>query len=424
MKQSTLSLFDRLTYRLLRAISTILLLILRLRYRFVVTGDAEVRALIEKSPTGVLLLPNHGSLLDGPLLGLYLLKFGPGSPVIAEHWYREKTPVSTLNKMARAISMPSFSHGSNSLTEADTVKCFDTIIHRLDEKVNVMFFPSGRLRQTGREVIGGNSGLYKLLKKRRDFPVVLIRMAGLWGSAFSFAHTGQIPDLGKVVSNGIKMIFRNGIFFAPKRTVTIELEIIPTSELPMDNRIALNLYLEAWYNKPFAHLPGKAEPISSVPYDFWKQAIQANPPVKGQKNRVNQETAVSTMNEQDRAIVEKIAEIARRPVEQIKMTDELGTDLGLDSLDSAGLIAFLEERYQLTYIGTSTIILNNVEGVIAMANRAYEPLISSNLCIVNQEYLNPLWTTGQVSPRELHTDQSLQLNFLSVIQDKESRFFD
>ena len=61
-----------------------------------------------------------------------------------------------------------------------------------------------------------------------DLNVLLVRMNGFWGSDFSWAK-GVAPSFFAHFLKRVLGILANGIFFGPRRTITLEL-----SELPKD----------------------------------------------------------------------------------------------------------------------------------------------------------------------------------------------
>ena len=61
---------------------------------------------------------------------------------------------------------------------------------------NLLFYPSGRLRQQHREEIRAASGTEILVKAVPEARVVLVRVTGLWGSSYSLAFDGRMPSVG------------------------------------------------------------------------------------------------------------------------------------------------------------------------------------------------------------------------------------
>ena len=113
--------------------------------------------------------------------------------------------------------------------------------------------------------------VHDLLQEFPNARVVLIRTTGLWGSRFSRALTGSAPDFWKALSDGIKTILKNGLFFTPRRDVTMEFEEIG-DELPRKGtRLELNRFLDQWYNRYEGGLT--AEPVKLVTYSCFKEEL-------------------------------------------------------------------------------------------------------------------------------------------------------
>ena len=120
----------------------------------------------------------------------------------------------------------------------------------LKKKENFIIYPAGRTKSTGKEILGGASAAHTILSASPHAHVVLIRTTGLWGSSFSrIAHGGRSPNFSAMFKRGIKYIFKNFIFFMPRRKVLIEIEPEPKDFPKSGTRLEINRYLENWYNQ-------------------------------------------------------------------------------------------------------------------------------------------------------------------------------
>ncbi|MFS8563770.1 MAG: hypothetical protein LVR00_05425 [Rhabdochlamydiaceae bacterium] len=145
-------------------------------------------------------------------------KFQPHSLVI-EHFYY-LPGIRYLMELVGAIPIPDMmDRVSNKWKEKKIERLFSDIQEQLREGDNFLIYPAGKLRVSNGEKIGGASLVHNLVQACPDLNIVLIRTTGLWGSRFSKAVSGSRPDFGKVLIEGIKSIFKNGIFFTPKRDV-------------------------------------------------------------------------------------------------------------------------------------------------------------------------------------------------------------
>lgn len=154
-------------------------------------------------------------------------------------------------------------------------KSFEESFRRDSKGENFLIYPSGHLKREGHENIGGNSFIHSILENCPDVQVVLVRTDGLWGSSFSCAFTGDSPDFWKKISCGMKKALKNGIFFMPRRKVTIEFEADPKGFPYKGTRLQLNQFLEEWYNR-YLNEEGKivtSEPLRLVSYSRFSKDL-------------------------------------------------------------------------------------------------------------------------------------------------------
>lgn len=322
---------------------------LSVRYRIRVVGLENIQP-----KGGILFLPNHPAELD-PIIVTTLLwpRFRP-RPLVVEQFFYLKWG-RYLMKLVGALPLPDFNGTVNKWKQRQIEKAFQTVIERLEQKDNFLVYPAGKLKVSAAEIIGGASFVANLIKERPQTSIVLIRTTGLWGSRFSRALTGMTPDFGKMVWEGIKVVFKNGLFLTPRREVLIELQMAP-SDFPLKgSRLEINQYLEKWYN-----MRGP-EPLKLVSDLFWKQSV----PQITAPSQVAAQGKVSVSPELERDVFAMVAKLAHKNTEEIKRELHLARDIGLDSLDVAQIYVFLDEHYQVE--GLVPGQLQTVEDVLRAA---------------------------------------------------------
>ena len=322
---------------------------LKVRYRVKVKGLENLTNDALRKPGGIVFLPNHPSLLDPALIGSLLWKkFRPRS-VATEYIYY--TPwINTLMRIAGGLPIPAFDRSNNSLKIKHGEKTFQKVFKSLRDGDNLLFYPSGQLKQTGVEIIGGSSGCHRILHEVPEANVVLVRTTGFWGSMFSRALIGKTPSIGKVIVEGMKIALKNLIIFTPKRDITIE--FCPAgNDFPFKgSRLEINRYLEDWYNRPFLSEYGEryGEPFKKVSYSRW---CEKYPEVQHVETIDSEEIDLSKVSEKIKTeIIGEIAKMAEMKPEDINPEMNLASDIGLDSLDSATLLLLLEDNYSVSGI--------------------------------------------------------------------------
>ncbi len=326
--------------------------IIAVRYRLVVRGLDKLESSTLPKSGGIIFLPNHPAEIDPVIVTMVLWKKYQAHPLVVENFYYLKG-FHYFQKLVEAIPVPDFNGAVNKWKQKKIEKAFAYISEKLKVKNNFLIYPSGRLKQTGEEILGGASFAHTLVQQNPEANIVLIRTTGLWGSRFSRALTGTTPDFGKVIWEGIKIVFKNLILLTPRREIIIELEPAP-ADLPLQaSRLEFNRYLERWYN-----LQGP-EPLKLVTDCFWKESF---PKVQPQKE-IKGNGAWSIAPETEQEILAKIGQIAHRS--DIQRSQSLDRDLGLDSLDTAQLYTFLEHRFEIEDVALDQ--MNTVEDVLKAA---------------------------------------------------------
>lgn len=319
--------------------------IVSLRYRVTVRGMDKIYSLI-KSDQGILFLPNHTAEID-PVIVMSILgpRFHP-RPLVIEHFYYSPGLKWIMNLIG-ATPVPNDIASGNKWKLKQVEKLFHRVEQLLSNGENFLIYPSGRLKVTGKEEIGGGTLIHHLLQHCPNAKVVLIRTTGLWGSRFSRALTGNVPSFSKKMSEAFKTLLKNGIFFAPRRDVVVEIEIASVN-FPLNGaRLEIVKFLEDWYNR--YPNPGP-EPLKLVSELFWKEQL---PQVSIASRQTASELTPAPINipqEVENKVYAELSKLAGRPAEEITSTMHLSYDLGLDSLDIAELYVFLDEYFDVSSV--------------------------------------------------------------------------
>lgn len=325
---------------------------LAVRYKVEVKGLEKLTPDAFPKKGGILIMPNHPAILVDPVIvGLSVWKQFKPRPVMVEYMFN--TPV--INKMMRYIRglpIPNFSSTSNSIKRKKSDDALKELIDSLKKGENVLIYPAGKTKNSGYEEIGGNSGVHRILQEVPEANVLLVRTTGLWGSSFSRARTGQAARMFPMILEGIKTVFKNLLFFVPKRKVVIELQPAPADFPFHGSRMEINRYLEEWYNKGYNE---EGEPLNLVPYSFWSKE---KPQVAFKSRKALFEVSEKVQNVPlpiQNQIKEEVSRLAKIPVSQITPASSLSSDLGLDSVDISELAGFLHEQFDLKGIPTEEL---------------------------------------------------------------------
>jgi len=385
------------------------------RYRVTIKGLNEINPDVLNKPGGILFLPNHPTVfVDPTLVTLAIWKKYPIRPVIVEYMYY--TPViHALMRFMRALPIPSFAASSNSLKKKRAEKVVEAVMDGLRKKDNFLIYPAGKTKHEAREVIGA-SGVHRILQSVPEANVVLVRTTGLWGSRFSRALTTGHSALGlfETVFWGIKTVLKNLLFFTPRRHVTIE--FVPAgSDFPYQtSRLEMNRYLEKWYNRPDGILPQQGEEpgesLVLVSYSLWKEDL----PQIASKGKGALDVDLSHISpEIQEQVKHKLSEITHLSVDQIRPDMDLVADLGLDSLDSAELIAFLDDQYEVAAVPLHE--LTSVAKLMALAAKQI------SFAEDTEEELKDLSRWEKIPPHqrvEVAAGKTLQEVFLNCCQSR------
>lgn len=344
-------------------------IILSLRYRVKIVGAENLSPEKLTKPGGVLFLPNHPTYFIDPIfVTLATWPKYPIRPMIVEYMYY--TPViNSLMRFMNALPIPNFVTSSNSLKRKKSEQVIQTLIDDLKKGENFLLYPAGKVKHTAYENIGAASGVHRILQEAPEANVVLVRMKGLWGSSFSRAIVSSAPPFFKSILWGLKVVLKNFLFFTPRREIIIEMIPAPADFPYQAPKLELNRYLEKWYNRPDGLTPQKGnEPGDSlvlVSYSMWKEQYLS---IKEEDKPEEVEISVSDIPQPIKEqVIQKIAEMTEYKPETIKPDMNFATDLGMDSLDTAELVAFLQDEFDIS--GVSTSELTTVAKMMGIASK-------------------------------------------------------
>jgi acyl-CoA synthetase (AMP-forming)/AMP-acid ligase II/acyl carrier protein len=310
-------------------------LVLRLRYRVSAVGFTELRNL-----TGpVLVLPNHPAYIDPPIVLTHARLRHPLRPLVYAGTYRLPF-LLPLMKLVRAFEVPDLS-GQSRAAAARTKELIDAVVGRVRAGDSFLIYPSGRLQRGNQELIGSARLVFELVSQCPELTVVLIRTRGVWGSLFSCARAGTLPDLSRVVLEAGGWLLAGLGVFLPRRRVHLHAEVMPRERLPLASREAFNSFLEAWFNEnPATGNQGEEPTFVPFSYLFGPNSVAFKP------------AAVATIDTaaiSPRTIAlvnDLVASFLKRNLEPSEEAAATRLeDLGLDSLDRMELALRIEQQF-------------------------------------------------------------------------------
>lgn len=159
-----------------------------------------------------------------------------------------------LMRITRSVEVPDMQRGKGESIR-NTVRMMNAVIDDVKSGDSFLIYPSGRLQRGSEEFIGGARIVSEIIKRCPRVNVVLVRTTGLWGSMFSCARTGDLPNLGRAFVKSIGWLLAGGLLFVPKREVSLHVEVLDLAGIPGLDRRTLNNFLEDWYNVSGGHTP-------------------------------------------------------------------------------------------------------------------------------------------------------------------------
>lgn len=304
-----------------------------LRYRIRVRGLEHLNGL---SPP-ILLLPNHPGLID-PVLVLTTF-YGRLRPraVLFEGNFPE--PIrSGLVWLLRAVAVPDLSRPTPEAHQR-TQLAIDQIVEGLRRGDNFVLWPSGRAQRDGVERLGSARGLTDILREVPEATVVRLRTQGVWGSMFSMAPIGRLPNLGMCLLKGALLLLGNLLLFMPRRRVEMTLDVVCRTDLPELEWSQINPWFEAWYNS------SGPEPPTFVPYHFLFGPRRFTFPTSTREHESELQPEL-IRPETRQGIATLLSEWIGRPLADHELHPEQPLDdLGLDSLRRMDLALAVQRQF-------------------------------------------------------------------------------
>lgn len=301
--------------------------LLRLRYRIHREGGLPPAG---QGRGGILFLAAHPSLVDPFLLISELHpRFAP--TLVAGRDHAAPAPLRWLARLLGARALPDpMQHGAacREMLNAELM----TLARALTQGRNLLLFPGGRLARQKTEDLADNSVVEAILRQAPGTRVVVVRLAGFWGSRFS-AASGKRPALGLELLKSLGHLWANALFFMPRREVGLvfeEMEALPLSA----GRAAVNQAVEAVLNRD-------ATPRTFVPYLVWKDHAPRTLP----------EPPKPRIDGNPRNVPPQVREAVRKHLQgltgrnDIQESQTLVGDLGLDVLDHRELEVWIQRAY-------------------------------------------------------------------------------
>jgi acyl-CoA synthetase (AMP-forming)/AMP-acid ligase II/acyl carrier protein len=308
-----------------------------LRYDIRLVGLDKI---IEKGKTGIVFLPNHPALIEPVIMFAYL--HGPFAPRgFADYDQVNRPLIGYFARKWDIRTIPSIAHYGPA-AKARIEKVLDETVDGLKQGQNLVLWPAGQVYRSYKESLGANSSVERILKTCPNVRVVLVRTQGLWGSKFSWAW-GTEPLVIPALLKGALGLLASGIFFAPRRKVTIE--FYEPNDLPRNaDRNTFNRYLEEFYN-------ADALPNTYVPYSIWETG----------GTRVVPEPTSQTLNVDYSVVPTATRQIVLKHltdqtgIMKLNDTDSLAADLGMDSLARTDLLLWLEKEFGFSQPNTDAM---------------------------------------------------------------------
>nr|CBX27763.1 hypothetical protein N47_C18210 [uncultured Desulfobacterium sp.] len=298
-----------------------------MRYYLKVTGLETIK---KKTGKGILFLPNHPALID-PVIIMSLLhkKFKPRP--LGDEAQTNRPFIRLIMKHLRPVIIPDMEKSDRSKSEQIRLAIND-IVKALKDGDNVLIYPSGHIYRSYLEDVGGNGIVDHILKEIPDIQIVLVRTKGLWGSSFGYAR-GISPSVFRDLIKHIFCVLANGIFFIPKRKVSVEFK--EPDDIPRHaDRLTINQYLENFYNH---------DPLQNtyVPYYWWEEKKYKILPEPETKKITGDPSLVPS--ETKKIVSAYLTDITG--ISKINDKDRLSHELGIDSLKTVELIGWLENEF-------------------------------------------------------------------------------
>lgn len=313
--------------------------ILALRYKITFKNQE-----LFETKVPVIVFPNHPALVDPLILISNIGKRKLLSPVMTQSYF--STP--GIWPIVRALkTVPVWDLAVWGSIE-DVRKAFSGIKKAMDDKQSILIYPSWHIYVQPFEHIVGKKMAYEMVwHLDSETRVIVTRTKWLWWSMWGKSYTGKSPQLMKVLMRSIGYIIANGIFFVPKRDISIEF-VDMTDMLKEWHALGLDIFnqkLEEYYNE------WGNEVCRFIPhYFYYNDTVWKIEPKKiiGSIAEINSWSSVSRGDIPDdifEQVRDKIAEVKKLDKKILSFDTNLILELHADSLDMAELKSWVQSLY-------------------------------------------------------------------------------
>jgi long-chain-fatty-acid--[acyl-carrier-protein] ligase len=317
--------------------------------------------------------------------------------VLADQDQAAHPPLRWLARRLRLIAIPDLGrHGpaAKAAVETALAECAAT----LAGGGNLVLYPAGQIQRGRLEELAGTTGAARLLQACPGARTVLVCTTGLWGSRFGFGFAGRRPKVAATLLKAPLWLLLNGLFFGPRREVTITLA--ERQGLPAA-AAELNAELERFHNQD-------APPARYVPATRWERGGERDLPEPAAPPRPAAAAAALPASSRNH-VLDHLRQLSGRP--ELRETDSLARDLALDSLVRTELLLWLGREFGAPAAASgSADALQTVADVLAAA--AGEALAAPAEPAAPPP---PAWFAGATdeSPLPLPTGATLAAAFLA-----------
>ncbi len=197
----------------------------------------------------VLLLPMHRALLD-PIIMFSELYDNTIQPMVDSRFFANGAVAHVLG-LFDSVQVPDLQAGGRAGVEQ--VQKLDGIVrHQLQNRANLIFYPSGHITLDGRETIGNRRMAYNACRELPAHTRVLgVEIHGLWGSRWSNYGCRKTPPLAKLLARSLGFVLMLKFLYVKKRKVAITFTDITSQvrEWSVLGRQQFNARLEDFYNR-------------------------------------------------------------------------------------------------------------------------------------------------------------------------------
>ncbi len=351
----------------MKVLGYIVSFLLSLRYKTEVKGYELL-----KSNTGVLIMPNHQALVDPQLLIAYLFKFRKTVPVVTESFYN--TPIlHSFFKLIGAVPVSDLTAGSR---DTDVMKTISKgVTKALNKNRLVLLYPAGQIAGQGYEKIFNKKGAWQVVKQvPENSKILAVRIGGLWGSMWSRAWIGKSPSLLTTLLYAFWLVIANGIFFVPRRKVTLEFIDITKEARKMAefDKLTFNNFLESIYNSY------GEEPVLYLKHYFYAKKSNRTIPlrIEGSVDDLKKAAPIDGSLIPPNILSDVITimkEEGKVEAKNISLQSNLSFDLNIDSLTLVVIITAIENYFKVDFVGEVTDVKTVADlCIIAIGNRQNE----------------------------------------------------